>query len=374
MTYIILILITIPLSKLWYKQNSSQNRKEIDIGNYTIRIRPDVYALIAFLPLYLVFAFQCSVHSDYDNYQILYSLSSIGNRELRDPAVYLIFRTLSKLRLPFQSVYVLIYFIAFFILGKCIKDYSKDFSMSITLFITIFFMLGFYYIRQLISVVIIFYAYRYIRTGNFKKYLVLTILASTFHTSALIMIPGYFLLRYRFNTSFYVLITLISAFINAAKSTVLTWIVATFIPKYFGRHEMFRSFAFDLYDTIWILILILITFIYIFKSSASAMTVNNAQTCQPDCNNVFLRGLIFYFVIYFFGRWILEFERFGYYFYFPIICLYPHFIESLCKEENSKPVRMFINLTTYAVLILLFFLKYHDDTVWNYTSIFHFFL
>ncbi|SEA56800.1 EpsG family protein [Oribacterium sp. KHPX15] len=374
MTYILLILITIPLAKLWNKRNTSQKEKIIDIGNYTLRIKPYVYALLAFLPLYIVYAFQCSVHSDYDNYQILYSLTSIGNHELRDPAVYLIFRILSNLRLPFQSVYIVIYFIAFFILAKCIKDYSVDFSMSMTLFITVFFMLGFYYIRQLLAVVIVFYAYRYINTGNFKKYLVLTILASTFHTSALIMLPGYFLLRYRFNTSFYVLITLISAIINAAKNTVLTWIVATFIPKYFGRHEMFRSFAFDLYDTIWILILMLITFIYIFKSSSPAMTANNTKTNQPDCNNVFLRGLIFYFILYFFGRWILEFERFGYYFYFPVICLYPKFIERLSQGENSKSFRTFLNLATYALLILLLFLKYNADTVWNYTSIFHFYL
>lgn len=369
MTYILLILITIPLSKLWCKKNSAQNDKTIEIGNYTVSIKSDFYALIAILPLYIVYAFQCSVHSDYDNYQILYSLTSIGKNELRDPAVYLIFRILSALKMPFQSVYVLIYLMAFLILGKCIQDYSVDFSMSMTMFITVFFMLGFYYIRQLLAVVIIFYAYRYISIGDFKRYFILTILASSFHTSALIMLPGYFLLHYRFSTSFYVLITLASAILNAVKNTVLTWIVATFIPKYFGRHEMFRSFAFNLYDTVWILLLMLITFIYIVRSSEATRSIRNAQNNKSDCNNVFLRGLILYFILYFFGRWILEFERFGYYFYFPVICLYPHFIESLSNGENGNTKRILLNLSTYAILILLFFLKYSTDTVWNYTSI-----
>lgn len=375
MTYIILILVTIPLAYLWQKKVQSGVDKTVFLKDYAIKIKPEVYALAALLPIYLVYALQCSAHSDYDNYQIMYSMVSVGQHAVRDPAVYCIFRVFSLLGLPFQLVYLFIYFLAFVLLGTCIKDYSTDYAMSLTMFITLFFMLGFYYIRQLIAVMLVLYAYRDIRGGRFIRYLIFIILAATFHTSALVMLPGYFLLHYTFTTSFYMIIACMFAIFNAFKESVLTWIVATFIPKYFGRHEMFRSFEFELYDTIWMLFLLFITLTFIFVSKTSFKRSSEEAPFRHE--GLFLSGLIFYFILYFFGRWILEFERFGTYLYIPVIVLYPHMINvisaGLCEETmgaDSQKLRVILKFATYIVLITVFYFNYHADGVWNYRSIF----
>ena len=360
MVYIFLMLLTAPLAYLWQKMSSCEY-VEVSCGVIKARIyRGRIFAIAAFLPLYLVYATQYSVHSDYDNYQIMYSLALAGKQSVRDPAFLLLFRTLAKLELPFQCVYYVTYFFAFLLLAICIRDYSTDYSMSLVLFISAFFMLGFYYIRQLMAVAIVFYAYRYTQGHNFLKYLILVLMASLFHTSALVMIPGYVLLHYRQNLSFYVVIAFACAVLNAIKSTVLTWLVARFIPQYFGRHEMFRSFGFDLYDTIWILQLVFLAAVY--AGSVYKGLENPLET-------VFFRGLITYFILYFLGRWILEFERFGYYFYFPVICLYPRFLEEISKIVNRQSLLTVLKLSTYILVIMLFFLKYSTDTVWNYNTI-----
>ncbi|WP_036613042.1 EpsG family protein [Oribacterium sp. P6A1] len=378
MTYIILILITVPLAYLWQKKEESGIDKTVFLKDYAIKIKSDIYAMAAFLPVFLIYALQCSVHSDYDNYQIMYSMVSVGRHAVRDPAVYSIFRIFTLLGLPFQSVYVFIYFVAFVILGRCIKDYSTDYALSLSMFITIFFMLGFYYIRQLVAVMIVLYAYRYIRSGKFIRYFILILIASAFHTSALVMIPGYFLLHYRFTTSFYITAGSLFAILNALKETVLTWIVATFIPKYFGRHEMFRSFAFGLYDTIWILFLIFVTLFFVF--GLKRISGIKTEELQARYEGVFLGGLAFYFILYFFGRWILEFERFGTYFYIPVIVLYPHMLYVISeaqggklmgfKELGAQRIRVLLKLISYMILIAVFYFNYHADAVWNYRSIF----
>ena len=50
-------------------------------------------------------------------------------------------------------------------------------------------------IRQSLAAAIIFAATKYILNGNFKKFLWLVLLASTFHQTALIFIPIYFIVR-----------------------------------------------------------------------------------------------------------------------------------------------------------------------------------
>ena len=50
-------------------------------------------------------------------------------------------------------------------------------------------------IRQSLAAAIIFAATKYILDGNFKKFLLVILLASTIHQTALIFIPIYFIVR-----------------------------------------------------------------------------------------------------------------------------------------------------------------------------------
>ncbi|MFJ7747166.1 EpsG family protein [Peribacillus sp. NPDC097295] len=74
--------------------------------------------------------------------------------------------------------------------------YSRLFELSTFVYITgglhLVSMNG---IRQVLAAAIFFTATKYLLNGNFMKYLLIVLFASTFHQSALILIPIYFLVR-----------------------------------------------------------------------------------------------------------------------------------------------------------------------------------
>jgi transmembrane protein EpsG len=74
--------------------------------------------------------------------------------------------------------------------------YSKLFEMSIYIYITSgLYIVSMNGVRQFLASAIIFAATKYLFEGNWKKYFLLVILASTFHQSAFILIPIYFIVR-----------------------------------------------------------------------------------------------------------------------------------------------------------------------------------
>ncbi|WP_417898965.1 EpsG family protein [Bacillus haimaensis] len=74
--------------------------------------------------------------------------------------------------------------------------YSRMIEMSLFVYITSgLFLVSMNGIRQFLAAAIIFAATKYIMDGSWKKFIVVVLIASTFHQSALILIPIYFLVR-----------------------------------------------------------------------------------------------------------------------------------------------------------------------------------
>lgn len=69
-------------------------------------------------------------------------------------------------------------------------------GLSFVLYLFIYFPGSFNIVRQHIALAIVVYSFRYIFKKNFKKFLLFSILASSFHLSALIIIPFYFVVPY----------------------------------------------------------------------------------------------------------------------------------------------------------------------------------
>lgn len=91
-------------------------------------------------------------------------------------------------------VFGVIAFIIGFFFFKGIWENSDNLLLSVLLF----FVTGVYFdsfngLRQFIATAIIFYAFKHIIKGEFKKYLCWCLIASAFHYSAVIMIPVYFI-------------------------------------------------------------------------------------------------------------------------------------------------------------------------------------
>jgi transmembrane protein EpsG len=77
-------------------------------------------------------------------------------------------------------------------------SYSKMIELSLYVYITGgLFLVSMNGIRQVLAAAIIFTATKFLIEGNWKKYILIILLASTFHQSALIFIPIYFLVRFK---------------------------------------------------------------------------------------------------------------------------------------------------------------------------------
>jgi len=76
--------------------------------------------------------------------------------------------------------------------------YSRQFELSTYVYITGgLYLVTMNGIRQSLTAAIIFMATRFIINGNFLAYALIVLFASTFHESALILLPIYFLVRYK---------------------------------------------------------------------------------------------------------------------------------------------------------------------------------
>ncbi|MFC3884774.1 EpsG family protein [Bacillus songklensis] len=76
--------------------------------------------------------------------------------------------------------------------------YSRMFELSLYVYITYgMYLTSMNGIRQFLAAAIFFAATQYIFNGEWKKYMIVVLFASTFHQTALILIPMYFLVRRR---------------------------------------------------------------------------------------------------------------------------------------------------------------------------------
>lgn len=86
--------------------------------------------------------------------------------------------------------------ITFIFISKAIKEQSVNVIFSIALiFLIRYYFLTLNIVRQGIAMSIILCSYRYLKEKNFKKYLIMILLASCFHMMSLIYIPIYFLYK-----------------------------------------------------------------------------------------------------------------------------------------------------------------------------------
>lgn len=161
-----------------------------------------IFIALATLSLICVSGFRYKVGTDYGNYSEIYiylaggpidfskgefgfSLIMNGVRNITDNPQLFFFIT---------SIIINLGFVVFMVRN------SDNIFLSLYFYITTFmYYLTMNGIRQYLASVILVLGYKHLVLGNFKKYLLYIIIASTFHSSALIMIPVYFIVRQKGN-------------------------------------------------------------------------------------------------------------------------------------------------------------------------------
>lgn len=174
-----------------------QKPVEITIGEKSIR-SDNIYAVFTFLVLFILAALRYQIGTDYKNYEKAFETYYCQGMDPYwmnfEPGFIALNKGLAMITDDVQLLIVISSLITIFFFAKTYKDNSNDMLFSIFLFITLYFYFSsFNIIRQCIAMAIVFWGTRDILERKPVRYALKIVLASTFHTSSLIMLPFYLL-------------------------------------------------------------------------------------------------------------------------------------------------------------------------------------
>ena len=114
-----------------------------------------------------------------------------------------------------------------------IKHFSKNYFFSIFIFITFqFYIFQFSGLRQSIAYSIILISLKYIKERNWIKFIVTVLIASTFHKTAIIFIPAYWIAKNKINIKSIKLFFVILILLYILKIPILTLITKYIYKTY----------------------------------------------------------------------------------------------------------------------------------------------
>ena len=96
--------------------------------------------------------------------------------------------------------------IIYVLLLLAIKKYVDNYPFALLLFLGLWFFFTFTYLRQVMAVCVVWFGYRYIYERKLLKYLAIIVLAYSFHNSAIIFVPLYFLPIKKYKPSIIILV------------------------------------------------------------------------------------------------------------------------------------------------------------------------
>lgn len=201
---------------------------------------------IIFLSLLLVGGLRYDVGIDYlGTYVNVYYLMLQGYEDPRfDIIPTLIMNIVIFLDLHYQVFFLISEFIILYFTFQSIKEQAKDRQLGLFIFIcgTLYFA-SFNIIRQSIAMVLFYYSLRYLEEGKTAKYILINIIGSLFHYSAIMFIPLYFIVNRDFKLSMkmfcLVFFFVCSGFVI---SNIITILDFTKYGKYVHEADIYTSF------------------------------------------------------------------------------------------------------------------------------------
>lgn len=161
---------------------------------------------LAILLIVCVSIFRFDVGYDYQTYYRIVQTLDI-KVERFEPLSRLICYITYWVKWP-PLLFIIFGLITYFFHFKTIKKFSVNLYFGILTFVAFIYTTDFGNIRQGVAVAMCFFGFKYIYSKSFIKYLFCCIIASLFHTSAILAIPIYFIYNY-----FNIRITIICFFI-----------------------------------------------------------------------------------------------------------------------------------------------------------------
>lgn len=321
-----MFLLTLIFAYLWEKEEknnlSTGNIKTIDIKKY-------VFMFLTFLPMFIVNSCIYYVGTDYEEYFKYFQLvgpSSNWHMEWLFEEICLL---LKDLGMPFQTVYFLMSFVGYSLLILCINKYTKKYTESYLLYFVYGFvyMLGFVLIRQFIAMMLIWYAFSFIKERKFLKYAVFIVIASGFHMTAFVMLPMYFILNRKLKLSLFIVGAICTLPINLNYGEVMYWLFKTFKPSYLKSNFLTKAFEIDVPYLLCFLLCIVPALLYAIRIKQEKDDITDTNRIEMNCIYI---GLF----ISFFCAWLPIYKRFAMYFLLPAIAVVPNYMSKLKNKER----------------------------------------
>ncbi|WP_270474900.1 EpsG family protein [Clostridium cochlearium] len=207
-----------------------------------IKNRKECFLFFTFVQLFFISALRYEVGLDFINYigtfQLVKMRSSIsellglGKITTVEYGYLFLNRAIGLLTNQSQWIFIVTSFIIIYLVFRTVKDYSSIAWMSIYLFSVEAYISSFNIMRQYIAVSIVFFSYKYVKKRNFNKFLLSILIASMFHTSALLVLPVYFILNKNLNIKIIVYSIFIGFIVSIFFDSIISIIQKVFYGKY----------------------------------------------------------------------------------------------------------------------------------------------
>lgn len=278
------------------------------------------YCIIAGVALFAIAAIRSDVGHDYNSYgQIFLDIRKQSYETISTSKLEKGFAIPMKiLTVAFGKDYQLFFVVVAFVMALGVMAYIYLYSEKPYMSVFCFLTFGLYFnsmnfLRQMIAAIIVMYALQYIQKKEMLRYLILVIFASCFHTSALLMIPFYFILMIPMNwktLGIYAVITVPCYIFSREISGIVT--------KYIYKSYTEGSAEFDLgLNPLYVSFFALFFLIALF--------VRKELIEKNPYNNILLGCMFFTVLFEFFGTKHAILSRFALLFFIPAVTvLVPH--------------------------------------------------
>ncbi len=350
----ILLLVSFAVSSLFLNINSKRQLQMTD-GNSSsqlnrnnkkdVKLINGIICAVAAMVLIIIAACR-GINVGYDtiNYESYFSFKQQNPTSMVYEPLFEFFNWLVVyLKLPFN--FLLLICSAFFIiaLAVAIYKYSPNVAFSWFLFVALgFFGNTFNAIRQYLAAAVFIFSLRYILKGKFISYLLCCLIAFYFHSSAIVLIPIYFIKYFKLN-KWTIAITLVGTFlvgIFMEQITKLLSMITNF--SYYERYYVTKILwePIKLYYVLYSFGMICV-FLLFYLLRKKLQNLNDKQTKTLD-----LFMILFFFSVCIrmlgtFSHMFSLVNRFSVYFFISIIFIIPYF-QFVFRKEISDLMLMLI--------------------------------
>lgn len=248
-----------------------------------------------------------------------------------------------------------------FSFAKFIYKYSTIPWLSVLMFFTLsFYDLAFSGIRQVLSVAILLFAYDYIVKKKPIKFVLIVLLASTIHTSAIFFLMLYPLSAKKRKAWFYVLSSLIGILVAGTFSSFITAIARVF-PRYASYFTDDEALAFSTELTLASVLMFALWMVLFLVANLAGKDASNEilaleeKKCGKDLNYIHQISTWLGCVMLFLSFQGTILNRFKFIFSAALILFYPNMINRI-KKPILKYIILFVSCVVFIAYALILYI------------------